>query len=156
MFVVGASLLWAFALLWVGLTGAANPPNAQGWLAWLVSLAGSLVCHQRPERSFHLASIPFPVCARCTGIYLGSACVAVRALRSQLGPVNVFGSPGALLGASGVPAAATLSYEWLTGLVPSNAVRAATGLPLGVVVTFLIVALLDSEADESSPAWGSE
>ena len=29
--------------------------------------AGSLVCHQRPERSFHLAGVQLPVCARCFG-----------------------------------------------------------------------------------------
>src|SRR6059036_2100079 len=31
----------------------------------------STVCHQRAERSFFLASEPFAVCQRCTGIYFG-------------------------------------------------------------------------------------
>lgn len=30
-----------------------------------------LFCHQIPERSFRLKGKYFPVCARCTGLYLG-------------------------------------------------------------------------------------
>lgn len=33
----------------------------------------SFVCHQIPERSFHLAGHKFAVCSRCTGIYAGFA-----------------------------------------------------------------------------------
>ena len=33
----------------------------------------SLVCHQRPERSFWIFGAPVAVCARCLGIYLGAA-----------------------------------------------------------------------------------
>ncbi len=30
------------------------------------------ICHQDPARSFWLAGVPLPVCARCFGIYLGA------------------------------------------------------------------------------------
>lgn len=30
-----------------------------------------LICHRMPERSFFLKGYQFPVCARCTGIYIG-------------------------------------------------------------------------------------
>ncbi len=33
----------------------------------------SFVCHQIPERSFHLANYKFAVCSRCTGLYAGFA-----------------------------------------------------------------------------------
>jgi uncharacterized membrane protein len=33
----------------------------------------SYVCHQIPERSFHLAGHQFAVCSRCTGLYMGFA-----------------------------------------------------------------------------------
>jgi len=33
----------------------------------------SYVCHQIPERSFHLADHKFAVCSRCTGLYTGFA-----------------------------------------------------------------------------------
>jgi uncharacterized membrane protein len=31
-----------------------------------------IICHGIPERSFKIKGHQFPVCARCTGIYLGS------------------------------------------------------------------------------------
>ncbi|HEV7767079.1 MAG TPA: DUF2085 domain-containing protein [Thermoanaerobaculia bacterium] len=30
-----------------------------------------MMCHGRIERSFTLFDVPMPICARCTGIYLG-------------------------------------------------------------------------------------
>ena len=39
------------------------------WRARCVYQLGSLICHQRPERSFHLAGVQMPVCARCFGLY---------------------------------------------------------------------------------------
>lgn len=38
--------------------------------AW-VRAAFSLVCHQDPGRSFTINGVHLPVCARCTGAYLG-------------------------------------------------------------------------------------
>ena len=29
-----------------------------------------LICHRKPERSFHINGHQFPVCARCTGFYI--------------------------------------------------------------------------------------
>src|SRR5438094_925876 len=37
----------------------------------------SFVCHQIPERSFHVAGHPFAVCSRCTGLYAGFALAAL-------------------------------------------------------------------------------
>ena len=34
---------------------------------------GGSVCHQIPSHSFNNGDIQFPICARCTGLYLGSA-----------------------------------------------------------------------------------
>jgi uncharacterized membrane protein len=39
--------------------------------------AFSFVCHQIPERSFHLAGHQFGVCSRCTGLYVGFAVAAL-------------------------------------------------------------------------------
>ena len=50
---------------------------------------GAFICHQLPERSFHLGGFQIPVCARCLGIYAGvalTACVqCCGALRVALG-----------------------------------------------------------------------
>src|SRR5262245_32312506 len=72
-----APILVALSTGWATAIGAA-PIAAQGTgasavAASLIYLAGSVVCHQRPERSFHLAAVQLPVCARCTGLYLGGA-----------------------------------------------------------------------------------
>lgn len=37
----------------------------------LLMTAFSSVCHQIPERSFHVADVSLAVCHRCTGIYAG-------------------------------------------------------------------------------------
>ncbi len=121
--------------------------------ALAIYFVGSLVCHQKPERSFHAWGAQMPVCARCTGIYLGAAIGLGFAGRSrsglersrsnarmERGPVN---ERWALVLAS-VPTAATLLFEWATGATPSNAMRFAAGAPLGVVVSWLILRPLDS------------
>lgn len=33
---------------------------------------GNIICHGLPDRSLHIKGHKFPVCARCTGLYLGS------------------------------------------------------------------------------------
>ncbi len=40
-------------------------------LPLLLSLFFSNICHQLPERSFHLAAVSLPVCVRCASIYSG-------------------------------------------------------------------------------------
>ena len=40
-------------------------------LMFLGKLSG---CHQLPERSFFIRGRQFPVCARCTGVFLGYIC----------------------------------------------------------------------------------
>ncbi|MCY3811704.1 MAG: DUF2085 domain-containing protein [Gammaproteobacteria bacterium] len=68
---------WRYALLlaclcWLALVFAPPLAIAAGWpygelLHWLLHP----VCHQIPERSFHLLGEPLAACARCTGLYLG-------------------------------------------------------------------------------------
>jgi len=112
--------------------------------ALAIYTCGSIVCHQRPERSFHLWAAQLPVCARCTGIYLGAVLglapsgwpSATTALRSA----KAFAlQPRALAILAALPTAATLAYEWTTGDMPSNGLRFAAGLPMGVVVSWLIL-----------------
>lgn len=47
----------------------AVPPEAPLSKAWLVGYA---ICHQIPARSFFLAGQQLPLCARCTGTFLGA------------------------------------------------------------------------------------
>lgn len=49
-------------------------------------------CHQLPQRSFFFRGKQFPVCARCTGFYLGQflALLSVKWLRPPLWVVPLF------------------------------------------------------------------
>ena len=37
-----------------------------------------------------------------------------------------------------LPSAATLAYEWTVGTTPSNAIRFAAGVPIGLAVAWLV------------------
>jgi uncharacterized membrane protein len=72
------------ALTSIGLTILAlivSAPFAQAHghpeLAATIYKTFSFVCHQIPERSFHLAGHQFAVCSRCTGLYAGFAVAAL-------------------------------------------------------------------------------
>jgi uncharacterized membrane protein len=60
--------------------------KAQGHTAFASASynAFSYLCHQLPDRSFHLAGHQFAVCSRCTGLYAGFAfaTLALPLLRS--------------------------------------------------------------------------
>jgi len=78
-------LLVAAAVAWPLVAGAAlwhrvtHPHDGPGW-ATVVYLAAAQVCHQRPERSFETDGVAWPVCARCTGLYLAAPFGAFLAL----------------------------------------------------------------------------
>jgi uncharacterized membrane protein len=125
-----------------------------GWLlatpAGLLGKAdaiGYAVCHRIDLRSFHLGARELPLCARCTGIYLG----AVLALLSfQLAGRGRFGGfPHASVLAAFVVFGAAFAFDGansyltlLPGLPhlyePTNPLRLATGLLAGVSVGTIV------------------
>jgi uncharacterized membrane protein len=126
-------------------------------LAWLLaSPAGLLgkadaigyaVCHRIDLRSFHLGARALPLCARCTGIYLGAvlALVGYQAAgrgragafpgRAVLGAFLVFGG---LFAVDGVNSYLTFFPGMPHLYEPSNVLRLATGLLAGVAVGTLV------------------
>lgn len=103
-------------------------------LAGVLYAAGGLVCHQRPERSFHLGALQLPVCARCLGIYVGGAVgLAAWALAGKR-RLRPWPRPAAvrLLVASGLPTGLTVVSAWLGTGDPANVWRALLALPLGI------------------------
>jgi uncharacterized membrane protein len=109
-----------------------------------LEISGGFVCHQIPERSFVVDGHPLPLCARCTGLYLGTA------LGGLLGLWRAFLSRGSLV--QGTPAI----WVWLgvVGLVvhasgehwgfwaASNLERAAAGALGGLALGWALVSLL--------------
>jgi len=139
---IALSVVWAAAL-----------PLAtwqSGFLALGVYAIGAAVCHQLPDRSFHLWHRQMAVCARCTGIYVGAAIAAVvvalvrrkgsrrrsPAFRASFG---ARARSSALLVAGLAPNVATVIFEWTTGITPANWIRAAAGLALGAAVATVVI-----------------
>ncbi len=69
----------AIALAILGLIVLAPLAQAYGHpaISFTIYKIFSFLCHQIPERSFHLAGHQFGVCSRCTGLYAGFAVAAL-------------------------------------------------------------------------------
>jgi uncharacterized membrane protein len=161
--VVLRGVLLAGALVWAAViplaafaaTRPAGVPAAYGF-ALAAYAMGRVICHQLPVRSFHLWGAALPVCARCTGIYAGAAAVALIVFVARVTPYRAVGSSGMppatarrVLIATLVPTAFTLVFEWTTGTMPANWVRALAGFPIGAAAAWLI-ASAGSEGSERS------
>ena len=128
---------------------------AAGWLTLLLTapalpvpagaglyLVGSLICHQLPERSFHLDGYQLPVCARCLGIYAGAAVVAcVGCVRWCRAPLARWGAARLrrMAIASALPTVVTVAAEWTGVWAASNVTRAIAGVSLGAGAALVVV-----------------
>ena len=157
------AIAWAAALplATVAASGAAGTSFLSA-LTLGVYAVGAVICHQRPERSFFIAAHQMPVCARCTGIYIGAAVAVILVARRGADGARRLRAEGAsaslaearqnreraeaggvsrartVLTMAALPTVATLGYEWTTGVMPANWIRAAAGVCLGAAVAALI------------------
>ena len=129
-----AAVLWPLALgsaVWAR-QGSAEP-------AWsrVLYAAASTVCHQRPDRSFFTHGVKWPVCGRCSGLYLAAPIGALAALsgrRAKRSPI-----PARLLVLAAGPTLLTVGIEWFHLLPMTSLVRALAAVPLGAAIAFAIV-----------------
>ena len=151
-----APLVAALAASWAALLVAA--PYLPVRLAAFLYMFGSVICHQLPDRSFHLDGAQLPVCARCFGLYAGAALGALGGLTEVVGRGFTPRQAGhkdppydrvALLLAA-VPTLLTVLLEW-TGVHSSNLARAAAGAPLGAVVALIVMAAVRAPALHYEP-----
>ena len=145
-----AAALTAGALLWAATLFLAPFALQRGrgvsMASALIYQGASLICHQRPERSFHLAGIQLPVCARCTGLYLSGAAGALAAWSGWRRRVAMPRATRTVLALAALPTALTFAVE-LAGLAyPSNTARALSALPLGAAAGWIFVRSLRAEA----------
>lgn len=136
-------MLWVTAL-------AAAPTGAVPRISTAAYIAGSLICHQKSERSFHRDGSQYPVCARCLGLYLGAMggvliWVAIAGVSaSPRRGVTRFTSPPFVrrtLVIAALPTLASVALAWLGWWDAENMIRAVFALPLGVVVAAIATAV---------------
>ena len=107
------------------------------WFTAFVYSVGSLVCHQIPARSFYYAGAQFPVCARCTGLYLGAlAGLVVWTAGRQRWWSYATGRHAILL--ASLPTLVTVTTATLGGWDPGNTWRALFALPLGLTIAYVL------------------
>jgi uncharacterized membrane protein len=130
------ALLALAAVTWLALVIAA-PVLPVPIAAFLYAL-GSRICHQRPERSFHLFAAQLPVCARCAGIYAGAAAGSLLMLSASIRARLFRVSPQPVLLAGALPTLITIILEWSGAWAGANDVRAFAGVPLGLSTAFVV------------------
>jgi len=147
---VAATVTWALLLPLVPFV-ASRPHATPIGAALLIAVyaIGGVICHQLPERSYHLWTAQMPVCARCAGIYAGAAVAAILMTGARGFQPSGVRSPErlalrtpllrAVLLAAALPTVATLVYEWATGHMPAHSIRAAAGAPLGAAVAWMVL-----------------
>jgi uncharacterized membrane protein len=101
---------------------------------------GALVCHQRPERSFHVAGAQMPVCARCVGVYASCAAGVILAWTRRRSLSSTATRFILMIGA--MPIALTVGLEWIGAIETSNVARFFTGLPFGFAAGVVSIASL--------------
>ena len=152
---IAAWAIWLPASAWL----AASP--AVGGLAPVIAAtyhAGALVCHQLPERSFHVGRVQIAVCARCLGLYAGAAFGGLVGLlwrrwaRRGAHPDDRLRHVRLVLIAAGVPTALLWLFEHGGGASVGNPVRFFLALPLGAAVAAVVVAWVAGVAFDAPPA----
>lgn len=132
---IGA-VLWT--LLLVAAPAAITRPALAVPSATIYALS-SRICHQRPERSFHIAGVPMPVCGRCFGLYVSGAFGAALAWGWRRIPGE---RSRWLLAVAAVPTASSWSVEAAGLAAFSNLTRATAALPLGIAAGWVFVQML--------------
>lgn len=130
-------IVWVLAIVSPPLLGA----NGEASVAAPFYRFYSFICHQIPERSFHILGHQFAVCSRCFGVYFGllAGLVVYPLLR---GVDNIEPLPRFWLFASMVP----IGIDWSLGVFGiwdnNHASRFITGLILGFACAIYIVPAL--------------
>lgn len=157
-----AAAIALLATAWVVLLVAT--PGLPTAMAAVVYAAGSFICHQIPERSFHVGAFQMPVCARCFGLYGGGAAGSVVAALVAAPREGVlygkmfrrWSRRTVLTALAALPTFVTFILEWGLGIRIGNETRAVAALPLGFMVAFVVASVLPLHYGECPPRRPSE
>lgn len=163
LFIVVALLLMAFYTLSDPLL-LSNDALLDGG-DWL----GAAVCHRIVDRSFLINGRPLPLCARCTGMYLGVALTfgvllaAGRARRVLLPPLPLLLILVGMIGVMGVDGLNSFSHfipNFPHLYEPRNWLRLLTGVGTGLAMGLFVLPILaqtlwrDAELSPVLGSWG--
>jgi uncharacterized membrane protein len=146
---VGTVALLAGVILGVWLLG--TPSGLLG----KADAVGYAICHRIDVRSFHTHDRPLPLCARCTGIYLGVITGLVflvqrgRGRSSGLPPTNlllVMALSGAALAFDGLNSYLSLFAFYRPLYQPHNTLRLITGMGFGLAMISVVLPVFNSIA----------
>lgn len=135
----GIVLVWLLLIVAPPLLAA----NGQNGISSPIYNFFSFICHQMPDRSFHILEHQFAVCSRCFGVYFGLL-AGLLAYPLWRGVDNVEPLPRIWLFASMVP----IAIDWSLGAFGiwenNHASRFITGLILGIgCATYILPALIE-------------
>jgi uncharacterized membrane protein len=127
-----------------------TPPGVLGKL----DAIAYAVCHRIAERSFQIGSVPLPLCARCTGMYLGAVAGLVfqsirgwkRSKSPRWGIIAVLLVFVAAFGIDGANSYLYLLKQVRPGIlpqipniyIPNNTLRLLTGSGMGLVIAAML------------------
>ncbi|MCZ7541494.1 MAG: DUF2085 domain-containing protein [Anaerolineae bacterium] len=151
----------AIVAIWLWLT----PPGILG----KADALGYAVCHRIVERSFHIHERPLPLCARCTGIYLGvwaglgvfaarGRLRAARLPRVRLLAAMLLGV--GLYGLDGLNSYLSLFERYAPLYEPHNTLRLLSGTTFGLALITIVWPVFNSllwRAPQDTPpvrSWG--
>lgn len=138
-------MLWVVALVLAPLVSA-TPSRIAVDASAAIYLAGSLVCHQLPERSFAYGGVQLPVCARCLGLYVGGLLGAlIWAILTATRSTGLRAARRSTFRAALIVAAVPTLLSVAAGAAGvwdgSNVTRALLALPLGAVIAATVTAV---------------
>lgn len=129
------NLAWLMPAFWSGM------PGLRGAWARGSYVCFRFVCHQRPDRTFHIDGRPLGVCQRCSGLYTGL----------WMGWLAGWAAPWTrrrvrVLGYGALAAWGFMGIEWLLGVLTTwnhPETRFLTGLIAGGSVQYALLAGFD-------------
>jgi uncharacterized membrane protein len=139
-----AAILWFATLIAAPYALTSDNPHVVSAAAFVYRGAG-FICHQRASRSFHLAGVQLPVCARCAGLYVSGAVAAMAAWMFSRRP-GVPANTRRVVVLAAIPTALSVILEWTGILDPTNLGRFLCALPLGAGAAWIFVQALRAEA----------
>jgi uncharacterized membrane protein len=144
---IGLVILFAGTVLGLWLLG--TPSGIEG----KADAVGYAVCHRISVRSFHVHGRALPLCARCTGIYLGIMTTLLMyggsgRLRSSRLPrlpiLAVLLLFGGIIGVDGLNSYLSLFAAYHPIYPPSNTLRLITGMYAGMALITLVLPVFNA------------